>query len=108
MRSNPFFFFFESVEYTRFSILLQIFEKKKKKTIKKIVIPKVIKKGARYKKVLSFLTKSTKLRKELFLYNKIAHELIDITLYKKSSMFFKKQEIYNFAHFFYHNSFNIS
>jgi DNA helicase HerA-like ATPase len=44
IKTNPFFFFFEAVERVRFSILLQVFERKKKKTIKKIVIPKLIKK----------------------------------------------------------------
>lgn len=108
IKTNPFFFFFEAVERVRFSILLQVFERKKKKTIKKIVIPKLIKKWIRYKRALYLLSKSIKLRKDYFLHDKISNELIEITLYKKSSMYLKKREIYNFAHFYHYNSFNIS
>lgn len=102
---NPIYFFFEVIEKVRFSIMLQVFEKKRKKTLTKKVIPKLIKSWARYKAATQILAKSIKLRKELKLHDKIANELVEIAIYNKSNTFLKKQEIYNYAHFFQYKTF---
>ena len=99
IKMSPFFFFFESIERVRFYILLQIFEQKKKRALKKVIIPIFVKRNNRYKKAILFLSKSIKLRKEFLLSDKISNELFELLLYAKSNIFLKKIEIYNYIHF---------
>ena len=79
--------------------MLQIFEQKKKRALKKVIIPIFIKRNNRYKKAILFLSKSIKLRKEFLLSDKISNELFELLLYAKSNIFLKKIEIYNYIHF---------
>lgn len=106
-KSSPFFFFFEAVERIRFSILLRTFIRKKKKSVKKTATPKIIKSSLRYKKAIFFFTKSVQLRREHFLHDKLINELFEILLYKKGNLFLKKQEIYNYVHFYAYKSFTL-
>ncbi len=102
---NPFFIFFEAIEKVRFSIILRIYARKQKRSVKKIIIPNLLNKWIRYKKTVFLLSKSIRFRKDFFLHHCIANEIIDIVLYRRSNLFFKKKEVYNFAHFNDHKSY---